>query len=384
MAAHRTKPSLVLAPVDQERLEHVVKSRTEPVRRVERAQILLGYAAGESIPHLVHRLGFSLGKVTRCVDKALSFGPMEALDDLPRPGRPVQIPPTTRAWIVGVACQKPKDLGYAAEVWTERSLAAHIRAHAVAEHHPTAAQISPGTISKLLAAQDLHPHRVHYYCERRDPAFEQKMVQVLHVYQQVEWEFAHPDHQTPGVVRLSYDEKPGIQAIGPTAADRPPVPGQHGTWTRDYEYVRHGTVSLLAGLDLATGQVIGLVRDRHRSREFIEFLQALDAQYPPDTTIQIILDNHSAHTSKETRAYLQTVPNRFQFIFTPVHGSWLNLVESFFAKMTHQVLRHMQVHSVDELRTRLERYLEEVNADPVRFRWKNFNPLHRPDNVSAI
>ena len=113
-------------------------------------------------------------------------------------------------------------------------------------------------------------------------------------------------------------------------------------WSRDYEYVRHGTVSLLAGLDLATGEVVGLVRDRHRSREFVEFLQTLDAKYPKNVRIQVILDNHSAHTSKETRAFLATVPNRFEFVFTPLHGSWLNLIEVFFAKMTHQVLRHIQ------------------------------------------
>lgn len=154
-------------------------------------------------------------------------------------------------------------------------LAQHIRCEAVAQGHPSVAQISPGTVSKILAAQNLHPHRVRYYCERRDPNFEPKMLQVLHVYKQVEFDFSHPEAADPDVVRISYDEKPGIQAVGPTTPDRAPEPGEHPTWSRDYEYVRHGTVSLLAGLDLATGEVIGLVRDRHRSREFVEFLQTL-------------------------------------------------------------------------------------------------------------
>ncbi|MCL5677075.1 MAG: IS630 family transposase [Firmicutes bacterium] len=138
---------------------------------------------------------------------------------------------------------------------------------------------------------------------------------------------------------------------------------------------RHGTVSLLAGLDLATGEVIGLVRDRHRNHEFVEFLQTLDAKYPENVRIQVILDNHSAHTSKETRAYLATVPNWFEFVFTPLHGSWLNLIEVFFAKMTHQVLRHIQVASKAELVQRLELYLREVNDHPVQFRWTHFTPL---------
>ncbi len=374
MPAHGTKATLTLSDEDRRYLEQVQDSRTEEIRRVERARILVAYGEGLPIARIAQTLGVSVPTVYRCVKKALAFGPLAALDDLQRPGRPLRITPEARAWVVALACSKPRDLGYCYEVWTERLLAQHIRREAVAQGHPSVAQISPGTVSKILKAQNLHPHRVRYYCERRDPNFEPKMVQVLHVYQQVELDFANPEAADPAIVRVSYDEK--IQAIGPTTPDRPPVPGEHPTWSRDYEYVRHGTVSsLLAGLDLATGEVIGLVRDRHRSREFVEFLQTLDAKYPKDVRIQVILDNHSAHTSKETRAYLATLPNRFEFVFTPVHGSWLNLIEVFFAKMTHQVLRHIQVTSKAELVRRLEQYLREVNEQPVRFRWTHFTPL---------
>ena len=138
---------------------------------------------------------------------------------------------------------------------------------------------------------------------------------------------------------ISYDEKPGIQAIGAVAPDLRPVPGTHPTISRDHEYKRHGTVSLLAGIDLLTGQVHALVRDRHRSREFIEFLQLLDAAYPTHTAIKLILDNQSAHISKETRAWLADQPaGRFEFVFTPKHGSWLNLIEGFFSKLARSVL----------------------------------------------
>ena len=172
------------------------------------------------------------------------------------------------------------------------------------------------------------------------------------------------------MVVVSYDEKPGIQAIGHTAPDLPPVAGRHATVQRDYEYVRHGTLSLLAGIDLLTGRVIGMVEERHRSREFVSYLQKLDAEYVDTAKIQVILDNHSAHTSKETRAYLQTVPNRFEFVFTPKHASWLNIIESFFAKMTKSMLRHIRVSSKEELRERILQYLDEVNANPVPFRWR--------------
>ena len=128
---------------------------------------------------------------------------------------------------------------------------------------------------------------------------------------------------------ISYDEKPGIQAIATTAPDLPPEPGVHATFAREHEYKRHGTISLLAGIDLVTGKVHALVKDRHRSREFIEFLKLLDAAYPAHTAIKLILDNHSAHISKETKAWLADQPaHRFEFTFTPKHGSWLNLVSS--------------------------------------------------------
>jgi transposase len=171
---------------------------------------------------------------------------------------------------------------------------------------------------------------------------------------------------------LSYDEKPGIQALSHTAPDLPPVPGEHKTVGRDYEYVRHGTLSLLAGIDLLSGEVLGIVRDRHRSAEFMEFLNVVDARYgdDPNTRIRIILDNHSSHISKETRAYLSTKPNRFEFVFTPKHGSWLNLVESFFSKMTRTMLRGIRVNSKEELAERIERFLDEVNRSPVVFKWK--------------
>ena len=140
--------------------------------------------------------------------------------------------------------------------------------------------------------------------------------------------------------------------------------------SRDHEYVRHGTLSLLAGIDLWNGEVLGLVRERHRSAEFIEFLRLLDARYPAEARIRLVLDNHSAHLSRETRTFLGTRPNRFEFTFTPTHGSWLNLIESFFGKMARTLLRGIRVKSKEELKTRIEMYLREVNEEPVIFRWK--------------
>lgn len=129
------------------------------------------------------------------------------------------------------------------------------------------------------------------------------------------------DEGTPIHV-LSYDEKPGVQAIATTSDDLRPDE-KHGSVSRDYEYRRLGTLSLLAGIDLQTGEAIPLVNETHNSRDYIQFLQILDNKYPKGDRIRIVLDNLKVHTSDETRRYLASVPERFEFVFTPAHGSWL-------------------------------------------------------------
>ncbi len=366
----RSKAQLELSKDQRETLTAVAGSRTDQARRVERARLLLDLADQRTPNEIAAEHNIQPVKVYRLLNKALEIRPIAALDDLQRSGRPPQITADARAWITSIACQKPKDLGYSYELWTTRLLSQHVRKHAQEAGHPSVARIGSGTISRLLSEQDIKPHKVNYYLERRDPEFEEKMAQVLVVYQQVEWSFEEQGAHTREMVVVSYDEKPGIQAIGHTAPGLPPVVGRHATVQRDYEYVRYGTLSLLAGIDLLTGRVIGSVEDRHRSREFVSYLQKLDAAYVDTAKIQVILDNHSAHTSKETRAYLQTVPNRFEFVFTPKHASWLNIIETFFAKMTKSVLRHIRVSSKEELRERILKYLDEVNENPVPFRWR--------------
>jgi transposase len=139
---------------------------------------------------------------------------------------------------------------------------------------------------------------------------------------------------------------------------------------RDHEYKRHGTLSLLCGIDLLSGDLLPRVEERHRSREFVAWLRDVDAHYPEDWKIRIILDNHSAHISKETQSYLASVPNRFEFIFTPKHGSWLNLIEVFLSKLARTLLRGIRVDSKAELKDRILAYLVELNETPVVFRWK--------------
>ena len=363
------RPKLRFTEEESSWLHQLSQSRTEAAGQVQRAEILLRYHDGETVSGIAATLRTNRPRVERCIAKALELGVGGALHDLPGRGRHPSLTAEARAWVVALACRKPKELGYAQELWTTRLLAQHARKHGVAAGHPSLQHLARGTVSKILRAQSVQPHKIEYYLERRDADFEVKMKQVLHVYRQVElWHQAGAPAELTAV--LSYDEKPGIQALQNTAPDLAPVPGQHPTLGRDHEYVRHGTLSLLAGIDLWSGEVLGLVRDRHRSREFIEFLRLLDARYPAEARIRMVLDHHSAHLSRETRTFLGTVPNRFEFIFTPTHGSWLNLIESFFGKMAKTLLRGIRVKSKDELKTRIEMYLREVSEEPVVFRWK--------------
>jgi transposase len=369
MAAPRRVIEIAIGADDLARLEATARSRIEPACRVERARILLGYHAEPSTYAVGEAVGVTHQTVTRCLRRAEAFGVIAALDDSPRPGKSPEITNEARAWIVSLACQKPKDLGYPHEVWTTRLLARHAREHALAAGHPSVAGIAQGTVCKILAREDIKPHKVRYYLERRDEDFEAKMADVLCVYREVAIMRESEATQT-NVAIISYDEKPGIQAIGNTAPDLPPKPGEHQTIARDHEYKRHGTLSLLAGIDLLTGRVHASIEDRHRSREFVDFLKKLDAAYPADTAIKLILDNHSAHISKETKAWIATRPEgRFTFVFTPKHGSWLNLIEGFFSKMARSMLRHIRVASKAELKARIVKYLDNLNKDPVVHTW---------------
>ena len=273
---------------------------------------------------------------------------------------------------MSLACRKAKELGYPHELWTTRLLARHAREHGPGEGHGCLAKLVQGTVCKILNEQEVKPHKVRYYLERRDPEFKAKMAEVLCIYREVKIikETAAAAKQKPSdaVAIVSYDEKPGIQAIATTAPDLSPEPGLHATFARDHEYKRNGTVSLLAGIDLLTGKVHALVRDRHRSREFIEFLKLLDAAYPAHTAIKLILDNHSAHSSPISPPAASNSPSR-PMLREPQHGSWLNLVEGFFSKLARSVLRQIRVTSKQELKDRIMAAMEHFNQDPVVHTW---------------
>ena len=378
----KRRKALCFTPEDLQRLIRLRRSRSEERRKVLRASILLDSLEGLSDQTVADKNGVNRNTVVLCISKCLQFGLEAALNDFQRPGKPAQLTDDAKAWVLQLACQKPKDLGYSYELWTYQLLTHHIRQQCVSAGYPSLQKLSRSKLHHLLKTAELRPHKVRYYVEKRDPNFEPKMANVLHVYKEVEISnegLIQGRLQELPMVTLSYDEKPGIQALANVSPEKPPVPDQQASLLRDYEYVRHGTLSLLAGIDLHTGQVTELVSDTHNSKDFIEFLTKLDQAYPPHQIIRLVLDNHSAHISKETKSYLGTRPQRFQFVFTPTHGSWLNLIEVFFSKLTRSMLRELRVASKSELADRLRQYIRELNAAPVVFRWK-----YKMDEISLV
>lgn len=365
--------SIELSNEEREYLELQTRARTIQAQTVTRARILLLRADAISIDAIADKVGLNRCSVMLCLKKFKEGGIENALFDAPGRGRNAEITNKEKAWIINIACQKPVDFGYAAETWTYAGLTSHINKTAEAAGYTRLSTIHKSTVNTILDAADIKPHKITYYCENRDPDFDSKMHNVLLVYKQLEMQFDESGEfivsDDSPVHVLSYDEKPGIQAIATTSDDLMPDE-RHPTISRDYEYKRLGTLSLLAAIDLQTGEAIPLVKDRHSSSEYIEFLKLLDDKYQKGDKIRIVLDNLKVHTSEATRKYLATVPGRFEFVFTPKHGSWLNMVEGFFSKMTRQMLKGIRVKSKEELINRIYNYFAEINEEPIVFHWK--------------
>lgn len=369
----KAKP-LTLSEEERSKLETIARTRTLQAQVVLRARILLLKSDGYSVDAIAEKVDLNRNSVLLCLKKFRAGGIENAIFDALGRGRNAEITDEEKSWIINIACQKPVDLGYSAETWTYSKLTKHINETAESAGYIRLSTITKTSIKNILDAAEIKPFRIQYYCENRDSEFEAKMHQVLLVYKQIELLFdENGELYIPAgeqdVHTVSYDEKPGIQAIATTSPDLKPNK-ENGTIKRDYEYKRLGTISLLAAIDLLTGEAIPLVRNTHNIDDFIDFLKLLDEHYAAGDTIQIILDNHSVHTSKKVKQFLSTMPGRFVFVFTPKHGSWLNMIEGFFGKMTRQMLKGIRVSSKQELVDRIYQYFDEVNETPVVYHWK--------------
>jgi len=325
---------------DRPRLEQLLRTRTTPVRVSERAQIVLASAAGQSGSAICQQLRVSRPTVTLWLDRYAAEGLEGLLTDRPRSGRPKEITALNEAAIVERTLHTRPPRG---THWSTR-----LMAQATGYHH--------ATIARIWQAHGLQPHRVTWFKLSKDPDFIAKLRDVVGLY-------LHPPERA---VVFAFDEKSQIQALDRTQPGLPLKRGRAGTLTHDYQ--RHGTTTLFAALEVASGRVLQDCMPRHRHQEFLKFLRAMDREVAPELALHVILDNYATHKHPKVRRWLVRHP-RVHFHFTPTSASWLNLVERFFAELTERQLRRLTVTSVGELIATITQYIEQRNADPKPFIW---------------
>lgn len=355
-------------------LGELAGSHTAAQREVERARILLAYADGK-LPTEIQRLhGVSRPTIYKCIDKALAAGVTAGLKDRHHRAHAPQISEAAKAWVAGLACRKPKDLGLEAEAWTLATLTDYVTSHANAAGFARLASAGKATVWRILDTHALKPRSVRNFQGRRDAESRRKMAEVVLLYYDVSLRQIDAVHDALPVplYAVSVSDRPGVQTPGTNAPAHPlPDTGQACSSPPDRAPTHHGTLSVLVALDLHTGEVIISVEPRHTSTEFTGVLQRLHMHYPARTRIRLVLDQNDAHISRETMAWLADHPGRFDYVHTPRHGSWLNLVEITFSKLVHNTMYHVRVPSLNGLRQHILKYADEANAHPVRFRWSS-------------
>src|SRR3954470_4466657 len=339
---------------DRRELQRRVRDKGAPARGVERARIVL--LAAEEVPgkEIAAIVGCAEGTVVTWRGRYAESG-LAGLEDLPRPGKPVQLPEALRDRVLERTLTEPPDR-FGATHWSSRLLATAL----AGEGTP----ISHATIARIWHRFDVQPWRAQTIKFSTDPQVEAKIRDVVGLY-------LHPPQKA---VVLCVDEKPQIQALERTAPTLPVRPGH--PQAASFDYLRHGTTTLFADLEVATGRVTEACTERHRHQEFLAFLRQVAAAYPR-RELHVVVDNLSTHSHPVVRAWLQRHP-RVQLHFTPTSGSWLNLVEAFFSILTRQALRRGSFPTVANLVAAIERFIDAWNDRCRPFTWTK-----DPDTIIA-
>jgi transposase len=336
----REGTTIEVSAADLARLEAVVADRNSPQKHVWRARVVLAAAQGSGTVEITRLVGVSKPCVRRWRERFAAEGVAGLLRDKTRPPGTPPLPETIVERVVELTRRRPPG---EATHWTGRAMAKAVR-------------ISLGAVQGIWKAHGLVPHRVRTFKLSRDPEFIAKLRDVVGLYM----------HPPAHAIVLSVDEKSQIQALDRTQPGLPMKEGRPATMTHDY--VRHGTTTLFAALNILDGTVVGRCMQRHRHQEFIRFLNAVEAAVPAGKLIHAILDNYGTHKHPKVRAWLERHP-RWTFHFTPTSASWLNAVEGFFATLTKRRLRRGSFASLVDLQAAINRYLAETNADPRPFVW---------------
>jgi transposase len=331
---------LAVRATDRDELAAWLRAATTRKSLAERARIILLSAEGLSAATIADRLGLVRLTVYKWRQRYTHAG-VAGLRDRPRPGQPRRLSATKARDILRWTVER---IPHEATHWSLRLMAKH-------------AHVSQWHVAQVWQAADLRPHRLKTFKISRDPQFAEKVTDVVGLYM----------HPPANAVVLSVDEKTQIQALDRTQPLLPLRPGQ--IERRTHDYTRHGTASLYAAFDVATGKVLGSVTQRHRAAEFVQFLEKIDRAVPRRTALHLVLDNSSTHKTPEVAAWLTAHP-RFTLHFTPTSASWLNAVEGWFAQLERRAVRRGSFTSVGELRRELRRFIAAHNTHAAKpFRW---------------
>lgn len=336
----RTGIVVNVTAADRTRLAAIVANGNTAQKHMWRAKIVLLTGDGLGTAAIMRQTGKSKSVVWRWQERFMRAGVDGLLRDKSRPPGKKPLAPSVIERVIALTGQAPPG---AATHWTAGAMA-------------KAVGISVSSVQRTWKAHRLKPHQVRTFKLSKDPEFATKLRDIVGLY------VDPPAH----AVVLSVDEKSQIQALDRTQPGLPLKPGRAGTMTHDYK--RHGTTTLFAALDILEGKVIGQCTQRHRHQDFIRFLTAVDARIPPRKAVHVVLDNYATHKHPAVLAWLAKHP-RWTFHFTPKSCSWLNAVETFFAKLTKRRLKRGVFRSVDELKTAIHRFIADANDDPKPFVW---------------
>jgi transposase len=331
---------VIVRAEDRARLAAVIGDRNRPLKHVQRARIVQLSAEQLPVVEVARRVGVSRPAVWRWQQRYAEAGVDGLLRDKTRPPGKPPVPAATVAKVLALTCAEPPG---ERTHWTGRAMA-------------RAVGISLRAVQRIWAANRLQPHRIRTFKRSNDPAFAEKVEDIVGLYMDP------PAH----AVVLSIDEKSQIQALDRTQPGLPLKPGKCGTMTHDYK--RNGITTLFAALNVLEGKVIGRCMPQHRHQEFIRFLNAVERAVPPGKVIHAILDNYATHKHPKVRAWLTRHP-RWVFHFTPTSASWINAVEGFFSALSRRRLKRGAFMSVAALEQAISRYIHEHNHDPRPFVW---------------
>ncbi len=335
----------------REELQRRVRCGKTPHRDVVRARIALLAEQGQSNAAISRQVGCDLKTVRTWRTRIAAFPALEVLHDAPRSGRPPRVPIEVHQQLIQLACQRPQDCKVPFEqVWTLDLLADALAAQ-------TGVRLSRSEVGRILEGADLKPHRIRQWLHSPDPDFRPKVQAICALYLQ----------PPPGATVLCIDEKPGMQAREHRFALQPSALGRAGR--KEFEYIRHGTRTLIASYNVGTGEVLGHCGPTRTADDLLAFLEHVAAHYPTGP-VYIIWDNLNIHCGPRWEAFNARHGQRFRFVFTPKHASWTNQVEIWFSVLARRALRHASFRSVKELTERVEAFIDHWNQGGARpFRW---------------